>query len=217
MIKKINSTKRSANSNALNRKFHNNQTSYPFKIIDQTSNSNAKKVVIYTRNTASGFDEYVPVWKEFFFGPQNTNHKNFNFYGDFTATGFFNSIPIFENTVIHGKKYILNSQSNQFELYSDASSATEIQFLNNKNENLCLILKKSNSTIITENITPSQQKGFTFNKTIYIAATYNLTENVDISVVNTQISLFGVTAADIVMTGDGIIVPFTFSLQNIIF
>lgn len=214
MIKKINSTKRSTNSNALNIRFHNTNTEFPIKIVDSSDISSPKKVLLYIRDTSASFDETVLVWKEFYFGPKNTNPKTFDFYGKYSATGYLGPNYLFEITVVVGKKYRVNEAGTSLELMGNASSGAEIQFLNNKEQSLNLIVKKSNSVLSNISLSANSTKGFTFKPTVYIAATTDLVNPFDISNVNTEISFLGVTSADIVIT-EGLNQPYQFALSNI--
>jgi hypothetical protein len=72
-------------------------------------------------------------------------------------------------------------------------------------------------------LAPGQKAVFEFQPTIYIGVVSQVVEgdvmdSAIISKINTQINLFGITSADIVMTGGGpgqSSTPFNFSLQNV--
>jgi hypothetical protein len=76
-----------------------------------------------------------------------------------------------------------------------------------------------------QNIVPSEMGAFQFKPTIYIGAVPEMQEGeimnaAVLSEINTEISLLGITSADIIMTGGGTgpqSTPFTFSLENITF
>lgn len=214
MIKKINSTKRSANSNALNRKFHNTYTEFPIKIVDLSDVSSPKRVVLYIQDTFAGFDENVLIWKEFFFGPKNTHPKTFDFWGEYSATGYLGSNYLFEINVINGKKYRVNEAGTSLELMGNASSGSQIQFVNNKDQSLNLIVKKSNSILSNIVLSPSATKAYSFKPTVYIGATTDLVNHYDISNINTEISFLGVSSANINIT-EGTNQPYQFTFSNI--
>ena len=73
------------------------------------------------------------------------------------------------------------------------------------------------------NLAPSSKAAFQFNSNIYIGAAVQIVEGQTIetavmSQINTEINLFGISSADIVMTGGGSgaqAKPLTFSLENI--
>jgi hypothetical protein len=216
MIKKIISTGRSTNSNALDIKFHNSQNEFPIKIIDSSDVSSPKRVLLYIRDNSAGFDETVLLWKEFYFGPKNTHPKTFDFYGEYTASGYVGSNYIFDTTVVVGKKYRLNESNTGFELMGNSSPGTEIQIFNNNVQSLNLIMKKSNSILSTATVASGATKGFAFKKTIYIGATTDLVNPYEFSNINTEISFLGVAAAHVVMT-EGSEQPYQFSLSNIVY
>lgn len=216
MIKKIISTGRSTNSNALDIKFHNKQVAFPFRIIDSSDVASPKRVILYILDVATNFDETPLMWKEFYFGPQNTHPKTFDFWGEYTASGYLGSKYLFEVPVIVGKKYRVNDAETEFELMGNASSGSEIQILNNKSQSLSLIVKKSNSLLYNKTLASNATKAFEFKRTFYIGATETLSGYYHISNVNTEISALGVESADVVMTnGSG--EPYQFSLSNIVF
>lgn len=214
MIKKIISTGRSTNSSALNIKFKNKQVAFPFRIIDSSDVTSTKRVILYIRDTSASFDETVLMWKEFYFGPQNAHPKTFDFWGEYTASGYLGSKYLFEIPVIVGKKYRVNDAETEFELMGNASSGSEIQILNNKSQSLSLMIKKSNSLLYNNVLASNATKGFAFKRTFYIGATETLSGYYDISNINTEISVLGVQSADVVMTNGS---PYQFSLSNIVF
>lgn len=216
MIKKINSTKRSANSNALNRRFHNSQNEFSIKIVDLSDVSSPKRVMLYIQNTSASFDEDILIWKEFYFGPKNTLYKTFDFWGEYSATGYLGSNYLFEINVINGKKYRVNEAGTSLELMGNASSGSQIQFVNNKDQSLILIVKKLNSILSNVTLSPNATKAYSFKPTIYIAATTDLINSYDFSNVNTEISLIGVSSAHINIT-HGSVQPYQFTLSNIVF
>lgn len=216
MIKKIISTGRSTNSNALDIKFHNSQREFPFKIVDLSEITSPKRVILYITNTISEYGEPTLMWKEFYFGPGNTNPKSFNFWGEYTISGYVNSNYIYETTVVPGKKYRVNEAGNLFELMGNATSGSQIQILNNKSETLNLIVKKSNSLLSNINLNPNAVKAYSFKPTAYIGATTTLSGYHDISEVNTELGFLGVRSADINLLY-GTSMPYQFTFSNVVY
>lgn len=214
MIKKIISTGRSTNSNALDRKFHNTQIAYPIRIVDLSEVSSPKRVVLYITNTAAGFDETVLIWKEFYFVPKNTQPKTFDFWGEYAASGYLGSNHLFEIPVLRGKKYRINDANNAFELMGNATSGAEIQFFNNKEQPVSLILKKSNSILFNGSLNSNATKAFSYKPTVLIGVADSLSGYYNVSNINTEISLLGVATADINIH-EGLAQPYQFTLSNI--
>jgi hypothetical protein len=121
---------------------------------------------------------------------------------------------------------------NELVLDANSSATRSIEIVNNLNHEViaALVYRSGKLAACTADIVPGQKAVFEFQPTIFIGIvpfsggipqvyegeTMNLAI---LSQINTELSLLGISRADIVMTGGGAgpqAVPFQFSLQNIV-
>lgn len=107
----------------------------------------------------------------------------------------------------------------------EGTSAEEIQILNGLEQGAitACVYKDGRLFASQPGIMPQQKAAFSFKPTIWIGVASQVSEGAQldsaiVSSVNTEISLYGISSADIVMTGGGAgpdAQPFMFTLQNV--
>jgi hypothetical protein len=197
--------------------------------INDSNDRNISDIVIFQKNTVSNFDEIAVAWKVIKNCGKNWNHP-------FTcptamvvavSDSFGNFSPQLRAT--NGQLFeVISSGSGNVLQYmgGNAGSLNEVDILNNLNMgaiNAC-VYKDSSLLAIKTGIAPGQKAVFQFKPTIWIGAVSQVEEgklmnSAIISQVNTEIPLFGIASADIVMTGGGpgpASTAFKFTLQNVV-
>ncbi|TDQ27928.1 hypothetical protein [Tenacibaculum caenipelagi] len=192
--------------------------------INRSNDANNSSVVIFQKNVASNFNERHTAWKVI----KNPSHKeshpihystNFQVaasdsYGNHTPTLTSNHGDTFEMTNdISGN--ILRKSS------TSAINPDEVEVRNNLISGaIDAYCYRDGKLLATKRgIAPAQKAVFKFTPNIYIGVVSQIEEgelmnSAIISEINTEINLFGINSADIVMTGEGP-EPFNFSLENV--
>ncbi|MDR3679367.1 MAG: hypothetical protein P4L41_05325 [Flavipsychrobacter sp.] len=197
--------------------------------INQSNDRNNSDIVIFQKNVAVNFEEVTVAWTVIQNCGQGWNHPFVypstmtvaasDSYGNFSTqltASFGQRFSVVENE--SGDTLILSGQS---------SSLTEVEVLNalqmgavNAN-----IYKDGRLLATKTSIAPEQKAVFEFKPTVWIGVVSQVGEgdvmnSAILSNVNTEISLFGIKSADIVMTGGGPgaeSIPFMFTLQNVVY
>ena len=188
------------------------------------SNSSDLDILIFQKNDGSSFDETATAW---IFTENLSDTFSFT-YGDqlrISATDQFgNTLPSLEATP--GNQYTVIDSGSGTEISTGfSSSMRDIEFQNQLNGNVTANIYRSNKLLATKTVLPEQTVVFQFRPAIWIGAGSGLTEGQELdstvlSSINTQISLLGISSADIIVTGGGAgpsAMPFSFSLSNIVF
>jgi hypothetical protein len=196
--------------------------------INQSNDQNNSNVVIFQKNVATGFDEIALAWKVIKNCGRYDNHP-FVFPMGYSANvidGNNNFTPHVD--INHGEMYHAKEHPAGVTLAyaSPAANANQMQVSNQLptgsiNAN---IYKNGELLAATPNVLPQQHAAFEFKPTIWIGVVEGVNEgevlnSAILSQVNTELSLFGVASADIVMTGGGPgpnSIPFTFTLENVV-
>ncbi|AZJ36354.1 hypothetical protein [Tenacibaculum singaporense] len=192
--------------------------------INRSNDANNSDVVIFQKNVASNFDEHHIAWKVI----KNPSHKeshpihystNFQVaasdsYGNFTP----------HLSAYDGSSFEMVEKASGYTLQPSQYFATNIDEVEIQNNlelgSININCYKDGKLLATKrNIAPGQKAVFKFNPKIYIGVTSGIEEGqilnpAIISKINTEINLFEVQSADIVMTGGGS-EPFNFSLENV--
>ena len=139
-------------------------------------------------------------------------------YGNFTPQVLANK----------GEQFHVEKQSSGsvLKIKGQAASPNGIELANNLQQGSinANIYKNGKLLLSKTNITPEQKVVFEFKPTIWIGVASQVNEgelvsSAAVSSLNTEISLVGITSADIVMTGGGTgsnATAFQFSLENVI-
>ncbi len=197
--------------------------------VNQSNDRNNSEVVIFQKNVATSYEELAVAWKVIEYCGQSWNHP-FTYPMDmFVAAsdswGNFSQ----QQAASNGQQFaVIENQSGDILQYAgQASSQNEVEVLNGLQLGaIDANVYKDNRLLATKtSIAPGQKAVFQFKPTIWIGVVSQIEEgqimnSAILSNINTEISLFGVKSADIVMTGGGPgsgSTPFQFTLQNIVY
>jgi hypothetical protein len=197
--------------------------------VNQSNDRNNSEVVVFQKNQATSFEELAVAWLVIencgqgwshpFLYPMEMSVSASDSWGNFS-------------------KQLGASNGQQFQVVEDlsgdilkyggqASSQNEVEVLNALDLGAidANIYKNGRLLAAKTGIAPGQKAVFQFNPTIWIGVVSQIQEgsvmnSAILSQINTELSLFGIKSADIVMTGGGPgpnSTPFTFTLQNIVY
>lgn len=196
--------------------------------INRSNDTNNSSVVVFQKNAATDFDELAIAWTVIqncgrldnhpFTYPLNFQVAAGDSYGNYTP----------QLTAYDGQAFdmIMSTSGDILELSSQPSvSPTEVEVRNNLSRGAisanCYRDGKLCATM--PGLAPGQKAVFEFQPRIYIGVVSQIEQgdvmnSAIISQINSEINLFGITSADIVMTGGGpgaSSTPFNFTLENI--
>lgn len=193
--------------------------------INQSYDENNSNVVIFQKNVATSFEEIAVAWRVIENCGRNWTHK-FKYPMNFTvgaqdSWGNVSNLQLAEN----GQKWdVVRSTSGDVLVLDSypASSMTEVEIKN------CLVQGAVNAQIYKDGkllatktgVSPQQKAVFEFKPTIWVGVVSQIEEgeimnSAILSDINTEISLLGITKANLIMTGGGVgstAVPFKFTL-----
>ena len=204
-------------------------TGVKLNFINQSNDTNNSEIVIFQKNVATDYDELAIAWKVIencgkgmnhpFMFPLQTYVSASDSWGNYTPQLAAQNGQLFS--------VIQSASGDVLEYTGPATSSREIQVLNalqigaiNVN-----IYKNGQLLAIKNNVAPGQKAVFEFTPTLWIGAVSQIEQgdvmnSAIISQLNTELSLFGIASADIVMTGGGpgkASTGFIFTLQNIVY
>lgn len=196
--------------------------------INHSGDQNNSEIVIFQQNVAESFGEIAVAWKVIQNCGRGDNHP-FKYPMNFevcAADSYGNFTP--RMTAFEGQAYdmVQDNSGDVLQLsQTNATSPNEVEVRNKLQQgsiNAC-IFRDGRLLATKTNMAPGQKAVFEFHPRIYIGVVSQIQEgdimsSAIISQVNTEINLFGITSADIVMTGGGpgrASTPFEFHLQNI--
>ena len=196
--------------------------------INKSADTNNSSIVIFQQNVAEDFGEIAIAWRVIencgrldnhpFTYPMNFMVSSSDSYGNYTP----------QLNASNGQAFdmVKDTSGDVLQLSTTpATSASEVEIRNNLSagaiDGNCY--KDGKLLAAKTGLAPGQKAVFEFQPTIYIGVVSQVVEgdvmnSAIISQINTQINLFGITSADIVMTGGGpgpSSAPFNFSLENI--
>ena len=198
--------------------------------INRSNDQNNSQVVIFQKNVAADLDELAVAWKVIDNCGQGDNHP-FNYpmqdtvaasdsYGNFTP-----QLP-----ASFGQAFdMVRSKSGDI-LQLSGTPAVDPQEIGVRNllqtGSISAYCFRDNSVCaLKSNIAPGQEAVFTFKPNIWIGVASQILQgevinSAIISNINTELSLLGISEADIIMTGGGPGAdsqPFVFSMENIVY
>lgn len=203
-------------------------TDIQLNFINRSNDVNNSEVVIFQKNVAVDFDEIAVAWKVIQNCGRNDNHPfvyplNFDVsasdsYGNYTP----------QLTAYDGQAYemIQDTSGDILQLSSTpAVSSYEVEVRNNLTAGAidANIYRDGRLLAAKTDIVPGQKADFQFQPKIYIGVVSQVVEgetmnSAILQQINTEINLFGIQSADIVMTGGGngpTATAFNFTLENI--
>lgn len=198
------------------------------RFINQSNDTNNSSIVIFQQNVAESFGEIAVAWRVIencgrldchpFTYPMQFQVSAMDAYGNYTP----------QMTAVDGQAYELNKDTSGDVLSianTPASNAAEIEVRNSLQQgamNAC-IFRDGKLLATKTNIAPGQKAVFQFHPRIFIGVVSQVTESqimnsAILKTVNTELNLFGISSANIVMTGGGpgtSSSPFEFNLTEI--
>jgi hypothetical protein len=196
--------------------------------INESNGINNLSVVIFQKNIATDFDELSVAWRVIRRCGPGDSHP-FDFPIEFTvgaADSYGDCTP--QHPAELGQLFSIErtSSGDRLVLKGPSPNSDEVQLLNNlPKDAMTANVYKSGKLLATKtSLAPQQKAVFQFKPTIWVGVVSQISEgeimnSAVVSAVNTELSLLGVSSADIVMTGGG---PgpnsesFQFNLANIV-
>ena len=196
--------------------------------INRSGDTNNSSVVIFQQNVAEDYDEIAVAWKVIRNCGRLDNHP-FLFPLEFQVSAqdsYGNYTPL--QDAYEGQAYDMTLDTSGDVLQLSRTAATspyEVEVRNNLKVgavNACIF--KDGALLATKtNMSPGQKATFQFQPRIYIGVVSQVTQgqvmnSAIISQINTELNLFGISRANIVMTGGGAgptAKSFEFNLENV--
>ncbi|WP_299622614.1 hypothetical protein [uncultured Tateyamaria sp.] len=194
--------------------------------INKSADTNNSGIVIYQQNVAVDFDELTVAWRVIQNVGQLDNHRFvYPILFDMSARDSYGSYTP-QITADNGNAYeMINDGSGDIlRLASNtAASPNEVLAQNNLPQGAIDICIYRDGKLLAQKtgIAPCQKAAFQFQPRLYIGVASGVQEgdvlsSALLSQINGQINLFGISSADIIMTGGGPNgTPFDFHLENI--
>jgi hypothetical protein len=196
--------------------------------INQSEDANNSSIVIFQQNVAEDFGELAIAWRVIENCGRLDSHP-FTYSMNFEVSAgdsYGNHTP--QTTAYYGQAFDLfkDRSGDVLQLSSvPASSPDKVEMRNNLERGAMNANCYRDGKLMASKtgIAPRQKAIFEFQPIIYIGVVSQIQEgdvmnSAIVSQINTQINLFGIESADIVMTGGGPgmnSTPFNFSLENI--
>jgi hypothetical protein len=193
--------------------------------INQSYDANNSSIVIFQKNVAASFDEIAVAWTVIENVGRNWSHKftfpvSF-FVGAQDSWGNVTDLQPAQN----GQKWDVVRSTSGDVLSLDSNQASSLNEVEVKN---CLsvgavdaqIYKAGKLLATKTGVSPQQKAVFSFKPTIWVGVVSEMEEgaimnSAVMSDINTEISLLGITKANLIMTGGGVgstALPFKFTL-----
>jgi hypothetical protein len=201
------------------------------QVINRSNDANNSEILIFQKNVAPGYSEIAVAWKVI----QNLGNGDrhpFAYTYDLAvdANDSYGNYTPQLSPATPGSAYqmVLNTSGDVLQPYSPGSaSPTDIDVRNDLTTgSIDANIYRSGLLLATKtNVVPGQKATFVFKPTIFIGVASQIQQGevIDSAVltsVNMEISLLGISSADIIMSGGGSgtsSVPYTFALQNVVF
>jgi hypothetical protein len=195
--------------------------------VNRSNDANNSSIVIFAKN-ASGMNELAVAWLVIENCGQGWSHP-FT-YPQAVSVGVSDSSGNFSPQIAaeDGQMFLVNATSSGNELSpaGQGSDPRSVQILNGLERGAidAIVFRAGKPYATATSLAPQQRALFQFKPTIWIGVVSQLREgevmnSAILSSINTEISLWGIASADIVMTGGGPgagSTPFMFTLQNIV-
>jgi hypothetical protein len=196
--------------------------------INRSNDTNNSSVVIFQQNVAEGFGELAIAWKVIENCGRLDNHPftypiNFQVAAGDSFGNYTPQFPAFDGQAFD---MIKTTSGDILQLSSvPSSSATEVEVRNNLSIGgiSANCYRDGKLLAMKTGLAPGQKAVFEFHPRIYIGVVSQIEEgdvmnSAIISQINSEINLFGIASADIVMMGGGPgagSTAFNFTLENI--
>ena len=193
--------------------------------INQSFDENNSDVVIFQKNVATDYEELVVAWHVIQNCGRDWRHKfiyPMNFYVG--AQDSWGNVSDLKPAVSGQKWSVVRSSSGDILALDSthASSPTEVEIQNSLSVGAinAQIYKDGRLLATKTGLAPQQKGAFEFKPTIWVGVVSEVEEgdilnSAILSDINTEISLLGITKANLIMTGGGVgssAVPYQFTL-----
>ena len=197
-------------------------------LINHSNDANDAQVVIFQKNVAAGVDELPVAWKVIQNLGQGDHHP---FIYPLLLTiaacdSWGNDSP--QLAADNGQLFSMarTASGDTLSLQGQATSRSEIQCRNDLPQGAMSagLYKSGNLLMQKTSIAPGQTAAFALRPTLFIGVVPQMEEgevmdSAILSDINTELSLFGIASADIVMIGGGAgqnSAPLRFTLENVV-
>lgn len=198
-------------------------------LINKSNDVNNSSIVIFQQNVVTNFDELAVAWMVI----QNMGHEDhhpFLYTHDYDVSAedsYGNITPRLSAANGDAFEMIRDNSGDVLQVKSDSTCAPEqIEIANN----LALgdiktnVYRSGKLLASKTNVSPAEKAVFEFKPSIFLGVASQIQEgdvmnSAIISSINTELSLLGISSADIVMTGGGSganATSFNFSMENIV-
>ncbi len=202
-------------------------TAIKLTLINQSNDHNNSQIVIFQKNEVTSAEELAVAWQVISNLGQGWQHP-FT-YSINVAVGAGDSWGNYspQEAAADGQQFsVVKDTSGDILRYSgNANEPNQIEILNALAQGAinANIYRDGKLAATKTGVAPGQKAAFQFTPTIWIGVVSQVEEgevlnSAIISQINTEISLFGIASADILMTGGGSgadATPFVFTLQNV--
>jgi len=181
--------------------------------INESNDMNNSNVVIYQKNVASDFDDIAVAWKVIKNCGRGWQHPfSYPLAVDITASDAYGNLS-FKSRADEGQKWQMTDSASGIvlELIGTAVSTDQIELQNSLAQgSVNANVYRDGKLVATKtDLVPMQKAIFQFRPTLYIGVVSQVMEgqimnSAIVSDIDTEISLEGITEADIIMTGGGI-------------
>lgn len=196
--------------------------------VNQSNDANNSQIVIFQKNVASDFEELAVAWRVIKYCGQGDNHP-FTFPLGLqvgASDSYGNHTPQLEAQFGQQFQLCLSSCGDRLAPAGYGASSNEVQVLNALPRGAinASCYKDGRLLAVKTAIAPQQKAVFEFKPSIWIGVVSQIEQgqvmnSAILGDINTEISLLGVSRADIVMRGGGAgagSTPFSFTLENVV-
>lgn len=196
--------------------------------VNQSNDANHPQIVIFQKNVASDFEELAVAWRVIKYCGQGDNHP-FHFPLGLqvgASDSYGNCTPQLEAQYGQQFQMALGSGGDRLAAAGYGPNSKEVQVLNALPQGAinASCYKDGRLLAVKTAIAPRQKAVFEFKPSIWIGVASQIQQgqimnSAIVSQINTEISLLGVSRADIVMRGGGPGAnssPFSFRLENVV-
>lgn len=199
---------KSGNENWTEKCYHKSEASSgQIRIVDNTGLPVGKRVVIFLKNVAIDFGDTYQIWQDLFVSP------NHNAYFTFSGTDslLVSGSGLYSKTMTTGRKYGFDDNG----VITDVGSASSGDYAvrNDSSASKTVLVKRNGKTLAQVVVEVDATKTFDFRPTFWVGVIGFGAGDFNVSDINTEVSLLGVTTADLSVTGT----PgnYSFSLDNV--
>lgn len=197
--------------------------------INDSNDKNNSEIVIFQKNEATSYEEIAVAWRVIENCGQGWNHP-FTYPMDMfvsASDSWGNYSP--QKGASNGQQFsvVVDPSGDILKYTGQSTNQNEVEVLNALEIGAidANVYKDGRLLATKTSVAPGQKAVFQFKPTIWIGVVSQIEEgevmnSAILSQINTELSLFGIKSADIVMTGGGPgpnSTPFTFTLQNILY